>query len=89
MADDWMLSAACHGAENPDMWHGPDSRSELARRINEAARQICLGCPVMQQCYDYYAALPRNLRLNVVAGGAIWSAAGHPEHPAMAGASHG
>lgn len=84
MADDWRLAAACRGAENPDMWHPGDFRGALTVLLSETARRICLRCPVIDNCYSYYAALPTNQRRDVVAGGAIWSNRGVPDRERLA-----
>lgn len=62
---DWMLQAKCRGTSNPDQWfpeQGAGNSDGTARR----ARQLCVGCPVRDECLAYA------LRYDI--GDGIWGA---------------
>lgn len=47
---EWRLSARCRG-EAAETFYPPDREKPAARRRRELqAKQICLSCPVLQQC---------------------------------------
>lgn len=54
MNRDWVLRAACRDHPNPDQWHptrsfGGGYDYEYAETIT-AAKNICAGCPVADEC---------------------------------------
>jgi WhiB family redox-sensing transcriptional regulator len=51
--DSWRLLAACRTAEG-DLFFAADGERGLAKRRRErAAKAICIGCPVRQECARY------------------------------------
>jgi WhiB family redox-sensing transcriptional regulator len=50
---EWRLLARCKG-ESADTFYPPDKERPSARRRRELhAKQICLGCPVLEPCRRY------------------------------------
>ena len=58
----WTLDAACQGTD-PDAFF-PDKNDP--GRSTTAAKRICAGCPVVQQCLEY--ALKNNEKFGVWGG---------------------
>ncbi|WP_213578172.1 WhiB family transcriptional regulator [Rhodococcus sp. USK13] len=53
---DWVLRAACRGAD-PAVFYSPDGERGSARVRREAkARQICKPCPVLAPCREHALA---------------------------------
>lgn len=54
---DWQARAACRGNDLA-VFFSPDAERGHARNRREAqARQICLPCPVLEQCRDHALAV--------------------------------
>ena len=54
---DWQLRAACREMDNALFFH-PENERGPARADREAhAKQICRGCPVLQQCRAHSLAV--------------------------------
>ena len=52
----WRLRAACRAVEG-DLFFAADGERGLAKRRRErAAKAICLGCPVREECAGYAIA---------------------------------
>lgn len=49
---DWQLDAACRGQAEP-FFHPYGEREPTRSRRERAAKAICAGCPVMQQCREH------------------------------------
>lgn len=49
----WMDEGSCHGADPALFFPG---RSEFPNQQYQAARMMCNGCPVRQECLDYAVA---------------------------------
>jgi WhiB family redox-sensing transcriptional regulator len=50
--DDWMMRGSCRGMTH--LFFAPAAeRPQTRRRREEAARQVCLSCPVLDTCRDY------------------------------------
>ncbi|MFV0461579.1 MAG: WhiB family transcriptional regulator [Nostocoides sp.] len=50
---DWQLHGRCR-AENPDVFFHPEGERGSARRNrDEAARRVCLDCPVLGPCREH------------------------------------
>ena len=50
---DWRDDAACKDSPTPDLWHpvGADATMTREKRAQIAlAKEVCAGCPVIQQC---------------------------------------
>lgn len=45
--DDWRTQGSCVNHPTPDLWFEGD------REWKDAARQICRGCPVRNECLEY------------------------------------
>lgn len=48
-ADDWMTAAHCRGVD-PELFFPHKGESSAA------AKEVCFGCPVRQECYDHALA---------------------------------
>lgn len=54
---DWQLNASCRDMDS-DLFFHPERERGPARAAREArAKQICQGCPVLQQCRDHALAV--------------------------------
>jgi WhiB family redox-sensing transcriptional regulator len=50
---DWQLEGSCRRV-NPDVFFHPEGERGSARRTRDsAAKEVCLGCPVLVQCRDH------------------------------------
>jgi len=50
---DWQLDGSCR-AVSPEVFFHPEGERGLARRSrDDAAKQVCLGCPVIRQCREH------------------------------------
>ena len=47
---DWQLHGACRGEDSDLFFHPEGERGTKRRTRASAAKEICLGCPVLQQC---------------------------------------
>jgi WhiB family redox-sensing transcriptional regulator len=50
---DWMLEAACRGADNDPFF--PSDAAKAWRKV-AAAKAVCAGCPVRVECLDHAVA---------------------------------
>lgn len=75
----WRGRAQCRGID-PDIFVHPDGERGAARRRRERmAKQICAGCPVLQQCVQYsiaaaepfgtWGGITENERFSILVGG--------------------
>ena len=54
---DWQMRAACRGLDSAFFFHPAGERGP-ARAVREArAKQICQGCPVLEQCRRHALAV--------------------------------
>lgn len=54
---DWQMHGACRGM-NSDMFFHPERERGPARTARETqAKNVCRGCPVLQQCRDHALAV--------------------------------
>ncbi len=76
---DWQLQGACRGMDSAFFFH-PDGERGPARAGREArAKQVCLNCPVLEQCrryalfvqepYGVWGGLSESERAEMVRGG--------------------
>lgn len=50
---DWQLEGSCR-AMSPEAFFHPEGERGLARRSRiEAAKKVCLACPVLRQCREH------------------------------------
>ena len=50
---DWQLEGSCRQI-NPDVFFHPEGERGSARRSRDAAaKEVCLGCPVLVQCREH------------------------------------
>ena len=50
---DWQLEGSCRHV-NPDVFFHPEGERGSARRSRDsAAKEVCLGCPVLVQCREH------------------------------------
>lgn len=49
---DWQAQAACRGHDEPETWFPVGSGPE-ALRMEAAAIQVCMGCPVRAVCLEW------------------------------------
>jgi WhiB family redox-sensing transcriptional regulator len=50
---DWQLEGSCRQV-NPDVFFHPEGERGSARRTRDAAaKEVCLGCPVLVQCREH------------------------------------
>lgn len=50
---DWQLEGSCRRV-SPDMFFHPEGERGSARRSRDtAAKEICLGCPVLRECREH------------------------------------
>jgi hypothetical protein len=52
----WKERALCYGSSTPESWYTenlPRSTPQAPLRRESAAKQLCVGCPVMRQCAAY------------------------------------
>lgn len=54
---DWQLDAACRGLDSEVFFHPDRERGEARDARDAAAKAICGGCPVKQQCLDHALAV--------------------------------
>ena len=47
---DWQYHGACRTADPTLFFHPEGERGSARRRRADAAKAICQGCPVLQQC---------------------------------------
>ena len=47
---DWQLSGACRTVSPEVFFHPEGERGSARKRRDEQARQVCLGCPVLNEC---------------------------------------
>ena len=49
----WQFDGSCR-RENPDVFFHPEGERGPARRSRDsAAKAVCMGCPVLQNCRDH------------------------------------
>lgn len=48
MTADWTTDAACRGLDTEMFYPGPNDME-----TREAARSVCMGCPVRVECLEY------------------------------------
>ena len=54
---DWQLEGACRRV-SPEVFFHPEGERGTARRSRDtAAKQVCLGCPVLVQCREHALAV--------------------------------
>ena len=50
---EWQLDSACR-TENPEIFFHPEGERGSARRDRDiAAKAVCLGCPVLENCREH------------------------------------
>lgn len=49
----WQTAAACRGMDTNAFFHPPGERTEARQARIDAAKQICQGCPVTQECLNH------------------------------------
>jgi WhiB family redox-sensing transcriptional regulator len=50
---DWQLEGSCRQV-NPEVFFHPEGERGSARRTRDsAAKEVCLGCPVLAQCREH------------------------------------
>jgi hypothetical protein len=50
---DWQLEGSCRQV-NPEVFFHPEGERGSARRSRDsAAKEVCLGCPVLVQCREH------------------------------------
>lgn len=54
--DAWRALAACRGLDT-DLFY-PEGRGSTLRAREQIAKNICMSCPVAQQCREAAASLP-------------------------------
>ncbi|WP_370946173.1 WhiB family transcriptional regulator [Amycolatopsis sp. cg5] len=47
---DWQLKGSCRGADSSLFFHTDNERGSARERREARAKEICHGCPVLQQC---------------------------------------
>ncbi|MBO1334331.1 WhiB family transcriptional regulator [Streptomyces sp. VRA16 Mangrove soil] len=47
---DWQERASCRGMNSATFYSPPGERGHARRKREEAARRICQGCEVMEEC---------------------------------------
>lgn len=50
---EWQYQGACRKASPAVFFHPEGERGPSRRRRDEAAKQFCATCPVMQQCREH------------------------------------
>lgn len=72
----WVDQGSCAHHPTPHLWD--DSAAEPAEQ--HQARQLCWGCPVLQECFDYALAheTPHDGQ-----GTGIWAGLTYPERAAV------
>lgn len=50
---DWQMQAACRGMDSEVFFHPDGQRGSARAQREQAAKQICASCPVMQQCREH------------------------------------
>ncbi len=59
---DWQLDGACRRV-GPEVFFHPEGERGTKRRTRaSAAKEICLGCPVLQQCRSHALSGARAVR---------------------------
>ena len=51
--DDWMRQAACRDVEDPTVFAIPLDAGQRMKARAQAAKAICAGCPVIEQCLQF------------------------------------
>ncbi|CCH78654.1 Transcription factor WhiB [Nostocoides japonicum T1-X7] len=54
---DWQLMGACRGVSPEVFFHPEGERGSARRSRDSAAKQVCLGCPVLRQCREHALAI--------------------------------
>jgi len=47
---DWQLQGACRGMDSAVFFHPEGERGQARADREQQAKQVCLNCPVLQQC---------------------------------------
>lgn len=47
---DWQLDGSCRNASPEAFFHPEGERGSARRARDEAAKQVCLSCPVLEEC---------------------------------------
>lgn len=64
---EWQERGKCHGIDNPEIFFLPyGARMAEKRRLEKAAKDFCVGCPVISECLSY--ALQTNEQFGVWGG---------------------
>ena len=50
---EWQFEGACRDADENLFFHPEGERGPARRKRDEAAVQICAGCPVIQECRNH------------------------------------
>lgn len=76
---DWQYQGACRTADPTLFFHPEGERGSARRRRAEAAKAICQGCPVLQQCrthalsvrepYGVWGGISEDERSSILASG--------------------
>ena len=54
---DWQMEGSCRQV-NPEVFFHPEGERGSARRTRDfAAKQVCIGCPVVRQCRSHALAV--------------------------------
>lgn len=50
---EWQFSGACREASPETFFHPEGERGRARRSRDDAAKQVCLGCPVVRECREH------------------------------------
>ena len=50
---DWQLEGACRDVSPEVFFHPEGERGSARRSRDSAAKEVCLGCPVLVQCREH------------------------------------
>lgn len=53
---EWQFQGACRTSSPEVFFHPEGERGTARRRRDERAKQVCAGCPVLQQCREHALA---------------------------------
>jgi WhiB family redox-sensing transcriptional regulator len=54
----WQEESNCRGEDSEVFFLDPQARGKNKRDKEKAAKKICKGCPVVQQCLDHALSIP-------------------------------
>lgn len=53
---DWQVHAACRGLDTQAFYHPENERGPSRVRREQAAKAVCVGCPVVENCLKWALA---------------------------------